>query len=259
MVVYLGTKPVGVNKVVEKKVAKVKYGVSIDNLLGEVDANGNYVLPTAGATLDLSGIKTVGDYAFQFYAAGKSAITELLANDLVKAGNLSFASFADSNSNFKRVVADALVEVTTGSFQNSFDDATLESASFRSIKRIIGNSAFSGAFTKSNLDLDEVFPNLEYISGNSAVGNIIKSSTSARATIRLSKVQTIIGASSYTNATFGTVYADIYLPSCTHVEKYICYTNRNNTLHFAVANQAAIEACDGYSYKFGAKEIYFDL
>jgi hypothetical protein len=259
MTLYLGKKAVCPTKIVKKEVAKVKYGMSIDDLLGDVDANGNYVLLTACATLDLSGIKTVGDYAFQFFAAGKSAITELLANDLVKAGNLSFASFADSNTNFKRVVADALEEVTTGSFQNSFDDATLESASFRSLKRITGNSAFNGAFSKSNLDLDEVFPNLEYISGNSAVGNIVKSSTSARATIRLSKVQTIIGATSYTNATFGTAYADIYLPSCAHVEKYICYTNRNNTLHFAAANQADIEACDGYSYKFGAKEIYFDL
>lgn len=58
---------------------------------------------------------------------------------------------------------------------------------------------------------------------------------------------------------------DVYLPSCTYVGQFAFNYVRSATVHFAAANQAAIEACAGYSSNFqrvggdGTLQIVFDL
>ena len=241
-----------------------KYGVSIDNLLGNVDADGNYVRPTEPFVLNLSGVKSMPSHGMNYFAAGgnidaiRVPIRSLIANDLVSVSTQSFNSFADENRNFERVEMNNL-EVASGSgaFQNAFQYAT--SASFQKLRKVSGNFVFGGTFAERKLDLSQVFPALEEISGSSAMTNIILSGSSDRASITLPKLKSVIGNSSQYSATFANVYGDFYFPKCDHIENYIFTTNRNCVLHLAAANQAAIEACVGYSYKFGASEIYFDL
>ena len=66
MTVYLGKNPVGVGRIVEKKVAKEKYGATIDNLLGNVDENGVYSKPTEPFAFDGSAIKEIGYYGLSY-------------------------------------------------------------------------------------------------------------------------------------------------------------------------------------------------
>ena len=245
-----------------EEVPKKKFGASIDNLLGNVDADGNYVKPTESFVLNLSGVKSMPGYGMYYFAAeGNSAETNvpihgLIANDLINVSTQSFGSFASDNKNFEHVEINNL-EVASGSgvFQNAFQYAT--SASFQKLRKVSGSYVFGTAFRRRQLDLSQVFPALEEISGSSAMNEIIYSDSSS--SITLPKLKSVIGASSHYSSTFANVSGDFYFPECDHIEKYIFITNRNCVLHLAAANQAAIEACDGYSYKFGASEIYFDL
>ena len=247
-----------------EEVPKKKFGASIDNLLGNVDADGNYVKPTESFVLNLSGVKSMPGYGMYYFAAeGNNAETNvpihgLIANDLINVSTQSFGSFAADNRKFEHVEMNNL-EVASGSgvFQNAFQYAT--SASFQKLRKVSGSYVFGTAFRRRQLDLSQVFPALEEISGSSAMNEIIYSGSSDRASITLPKLKSVIGVSGHYSSTFANVCGDFYFPECDHIEKYIFITNRNCVLHLAAANQAAIEACDGYSYKFGASEIYFDL
>lgn len=66
----------------------------------------------------------------------------------------------------------------------------------------------------------------------------------------------------YISAFYGcTALRAVYLPQCTYLLVCFDYCTSLTEIHFAAANQATIEALDGYSYKFGATDatIYFDL
>lgn len=60
MTVYLGKNPVGIGRIVEKQVAKKKFGATVDSFLGDVDENGVLQAPTEQVDLDYSGINTIG-------------------------------------------------------------------------------------------------------------------------------------------------------------------------------------------------------
>ena len=77
-----------------------KFGVSLDNLLGSVDADGNYVKPTGQAVFDGTGIKIVTYYDTLAYLFYKNAtITKLLLPDLELAAPSAFVSMAEGASN----------------------------------------------------------------------------------------------------------------------------------------------------------------
>lgn len=261
MTLYLGKKAVCPTKIVKKEIAKVKYGVTIDDILGDVDADGVYTSPTDEFVLDLAGMKSCGSNAFEFFAAANLKIkvcVALKANDLVSPGNRSFANFADGNRALKAVEFNSLESASDGLFQNAFP--YVEQASFPKLK-IVYPYSFNGAFSETaKMEFDKVFPALEIIKDQS-MSRIIKTSSSSKADIRLSKVIEVYGGSSGTTMTipfYGT-YCILYLPRCTYVNRYILHKSYNLPLHFAAQNQVAIEACTGYEYKFGASEIYFDL
>ena len=258
------TYPAKIGQISGGSAPATKFGASIDNLLGNVDADGNYVNPTEPFVLNLSGVKSMPSYGMCYFAAGgnitetRVPIRSLIANDLVSVTSQSFNNFAPDNINFERVEMNNL-ELASGSgvFQNAFKSAAV--ASFQKLRKASGNYVFGNAFGKRRLDLSQVFPALEEISGSSAMASIIYSGPSDRASITLPKLKSVIGNSGQYSATFAGVYGDFYFPECNHIENYIFKTNCNCVLHLAAANQAAIEACVGYSYKFGASEIYFDL
>lgn len=243
-----------------------KFGVSIDDIFGNVDENGVYTPSAEKFVLNLSGVKEVGQYGMRSvfsdnastYGAAKGLVG-LVANDLITVGQSAFYYFSANNTDLEYVYMDALEEVSASSaFSNAFTYARL--ASMKKLKRITGDSAFAGAFSESVLDLDEVFPSLEYVSGKYVLSGIIDSTSSKPANITLSKIKTLLNTSDNDfQAVFTNLYADIHLPSCTEVAKRLCSTSYKSRLHFAAAHQALIEACDGYSYNFGAEAIYFDL
>lgn len=246
-----------------------KFGVSIDDLIGDVDERGYYSKPTAPVLLDLSGVKMASPHSFAYlFLNSLSKEIVLLANDLVYVGVSSFERLASTGNRIDKFVArfDSLVEITSQYGFQSFGpaDAKEYDVKFSSLEYIKGDSVFANAFdglltTIGAIDLDSVFPKLRHIGGNAALKSVVRSTSSSFVNITLSSVETIIGGTAYYSATFYGVYTNLYLPKCTRVENYIFDTSNKCTVHFAAANQAAIEACPGYDKMFGASGIYFDL
>lgn len=262
MTAYLGDKAVGVNTVVEKEVAKTKYGLSIDNFLGDV-VDGTLSAAKGGAiVLDLTGITTIGSSALGYKFYRTNADVTVIAPNVTEVRDSGFESaFLGAASYTARF--DNLESITAAyAFKDSFAGGVYTNpvfdVVFPRLKRINANYAFHGCFD-GDVDLGNIFPALEEIQGG-----MIFSSFLTEYSHTLAKVKKIVGPTSKTSAPLrmsysGTVH--ISLPSATELSGYVCYTTSSAkcALHFAAANQAVIEACTGYSYKFGATEIYFDL
>jgi hypothetical protein len=269
MTVYLGKNPVGVGRIVEKKVAKEKYGATVDNFLGDVDANGNYVYSESSthASINLNGVKSVPDKAFYYKFNSNKNVNSFIANDLVSVGEESFA-YCFANSNISEVHIDNIEEITEIKAFDGFCNYAnkLQNVTFLKLKRISANQVFQNAFSSTeSLVFDNTFPELEEISGQTVFSGWKKLNDNEVFT--LSKVKKITNtATSKYSSTFGTAYRKGLvwnLPSATELTGYIWNINASDAgeIHFAAANQAAIEACDGYANKWGfaGATIYFDL
>lgn len=273
MTVYLGKNPVGVGRIVEKKVAKEKYGVTVDNFLGDVDADGNYVAPSEPFEVNLAGVKNVDDKGF-YYAFAGSKIKKFIANDVTSfAKNNQFCNcFKYSGlEEFRMDKLEELVEKGFGPLQYVFYYAfdytsKLKVCTFAKLKKVGCLYAFSNVFSNSGLDVieDEVFPSLEEIYGTSAFATY--KTYKANSIQTFSKVKKITGSASKYDSTFGSFYTQNTIwnfPSATEFTGYIWNVGSSyaGEIHFAAANQAAIESCEGYSYKWGFANatIFFDL
>lgn len=243
-----------------------KFGVSIDNLLGDVDKNGKYVRPSNEFVLDLTGIRTVGSYGFyhKFEYVGAGKITKIIANDLEIAGAYSFHSAFIGQSGIKEA-SFGITEISENyAFYSAFD-AAKKTAVFSNLKKVSGQSAFQNVFanTTDNVDVDTIFPALEEISGTQSFSTFV--AYRYISTYRFSSVKKITGATSAYTSTFGSVYSNTRwdFPNATEFTDYIWNVSSSyaGEIHFAAANQAAIEACAGYDKKWGfsAATIYFDL
>ena len=253
------------DKISCEPVEKTKFGVSIDNILGDVDESGQYFKPTAESTIDLSGVKEVSADAF-YYGLVSLNPTKIIANDLVSVHASGFSNAVANTTSLKEVYFDALTEINNS---NSFASmcsfcAGLQVVSFANLQKVSAMNAFSNAFNSFLGVPDDMFPNLEEISGNGAFSGFKK--FTAGETVRFSKIIKITGAAANYYAVFGSIYIkDIkwYFPSATEFTGYLWNlgTSYPGEIHFAAANQAAIEACDGYANKWGfaGATIYFDL
>ena len=271
MTLYIGDKPVGLMKVVKdtKYIEKTKFGVSIDDLLGNVDENGSYSKRSAPVSLNLSGVKSTANFAFAYlFAYYFSKELTITANDLVSVGERAFYYAAYTAGKIDKFVAtfDSLTEIKNSYAFSYFGPAGADEYSvvFLSLEYIKGTAvfdhAFSGTFVNSGqIDLGTVFPKLRHVEGSTVFGTAVPSSSTKRIIVRLNLVETIIGPTSQYSAAFYNLYGDFYFPKCTQAENYIFYPGNKCVVHFAAANQAAIEACPGYDKMFGASEIYFDL
>lgn len=241
-------------------VDKTKFGVSIDDIFGNVDADGMYVAPTEPFVLDLSGVKSVKADAFTGAFVARP-VSRVVANDIISVGDRAFKnSFAD-NPNGLVVNFDGLEQIETREvFYTAFVYAKSLTASFAKLKKVSGASVFREAFRDKKIIPDEVFPALEEISGTDAFtqfGQFVRDDV-----ITFGKVKKVVGSSASYNATFIFYQMVIWhFPSAIDFSGYIFYSTGAKEIHFAAANQAAIEACAGYTNKWGATNatIYFDL
>jgi hypothetical protein len=247
-------------------VEKTKFGVGIDNFLGNVDADGNYVAPSEPFELNLVGVKRVITTAFT-NRFQNTTITKFIANDLIEVGANSFVGCFTSSNKLIRVEVNN-IETISGNyaFQQAFYSCNnLQTATFNKLKTVSGAYCFQNAFNSTPIkSLDNVFPSLEYVSGNYAFSGII--SYVANDTITLSNIKKITGSTSQYGAIFGSFYIQNTVwkfPSATEFTGYIWNVSSSyaGEIHFAAANQAAIEACEGYANKWGfaGATIFFDL
>lgn len=265
-----------------------KYGIGIDDLLGEVNSSGQLQHPTGGdVDLVISGFTSVANYVLNYKFARSTALKSVVFSDLQHADgsscfdrtfngctqlvSASFPALITANGgtafsycfqgDTKLTTASfPLLEETTQStsFQYAFGGCTnLESVNFSSL-RVIGNSSattsttyrqFYYAFQNCNKLTSISFPALEEVWCNGSAANTGTFSYNAKVTkFYFPKLHTISKTARYSN----TAGADNIFYSCTALTE----------IHFGAANQTAIESSTGYSTKWGAPsscQILFDL
>lgn len=279
MTVYLGDKAVGVNTIVEKEVAKTKFGATIDALLGDVDADGGYNFPTEPFEVNLVGVKKFNNNHSFRNKFSHTIITKFMANDLIElplvTGQHTFYRCCYGSTYLKEVHFDNLETVSADyAFGSAFSNCSgLEKITFAKLKKISGNHSFESIAGNSGsssdpLNINEMFPVLEEVSGG-VFANFVSFSlyTNNTKPIIFPAVKKINGGSGqYSGVVFGNIfYVNTlwHFPSATEFTGYIWNGSASypGEIHFAAANQAAIEACEGYDYKWGfaGATIYFDL
>ena len=223
MTLYIGDKPVGLMKVVKdtKYIDKTKFGVSIDNMLGNVDENGVLQFPTEQFVLDGSGIK-------DFYY--RAMYYKFYYNDALISA--SFPDLETISQNYTCCYA----------FSNC---SSLTNTGLQNLKTISGESTCSHmyeycmALTSTGLD------NLESITGKAACQTMFYS-CAGLVRVDFPKLTVV----SVTDA-MGKGTATGMFRNCTNLAE----------MHFRADAQTLIESLAGYATKFGATNctIYFDL
>ena len=258
------------------KVAEIqtkKMGMSIGNIIGDVSSNGTYIPPSEPYTLDLTGVKTVDDRGFQYAFYGDKTIDKVIANDVTSVDAYGFAYAFANAPKLSHVSFDGIEEIddTCSFYYLLYNTLSPEYAyvSFAKLKKITGNFAFSYAFGGRSITsiptMDEMFPSLEEITGERAFQYAFR--PDAGNVITFSKIKKITGGTATTKATItltSSVRNTIWnFPSAIEFTGYVWNLGASYPaeIHFAAANQAAIEACEGYSYKWGMQgaTIFFDL
>lgn len=248
-------------------VDKTKFGVSIDNILGNVDAEGTLTPANAGDfVLDLTGVKAIsGLRMFTNMFTFNQKIKAVYAPDLKE-----LAAYAFENAFFLSHADTAIfgIETIQKTWYDVFEYAfqgynRTRDVRFPELKSTYADYAMRGICAECTVNASTMFPKLEEISGTQALGDFCKDLVDN--TALFPKVKKITGATSSYLATFytysGYKTAVFKFPEATEFTGYIFSSTFAGEIHFAAANQAAIEACDGYANKWGATNatIYFDL
>ncbi len=267
-----------------------KYGIGIDDLLGEV-SSGTLNVPTGNDTdLTISGFTKLAQYALYYKFVRNTKVRNVTFSDLEQCANsyamqycfyyctslktVSFPKLTTINgsSAFGNVFYgdSALTSVdlsklqtinTSSAMQYTFYSCTnLESIDFSALKTIgsasTGNTANNRhlyyAFNGCNKLLTLTFPSLEaiYCNGNGSTYGSFANNNKIQK-LYFPKLTTMTWSSSYTNAN-RTMPIENMFYNCSALTE----------IHFALANKTTVEAFTGYSTKWGAPSscsILFDL
>ena len=255
-----------------------KLGLSIDDFIGEVK-DGVMSAPNVIPVADFSGVEIVGDNAADGLLAYRKGWLKNVS-EIKNIGRSGFSNFLDNcnsgTSVTNAVSFDSIESITANNAFLDFGGSTnfpknaLAYISFPMLKTISAGAAFMGFASKivpTNIEtvFDDVFPSLEEVSGKQVFNNFI--TYSENQVVTFSKLKKITGdASSKTSSTFYMINKKNTIwnfPNVTEISGYIWNSSSSyaGEIHFAVANQAVIEASDKYADKWGftGATIYFDL
>lgn len=269
-----------------------KFGVSLDNLLGDVDADGKLSVPYDNFVFNGAGIKSLDDsalaYRFTTQDTLKSLpVTKILLPDLLQAGTNSLAYVANSARYLTEVDLGLITDISSSSaLKYAFGSVnSLATVRAPNVTTISGSFACQNAFEFTGLT-SNVFPNLTTISGDSACKYMYRGCTFNA--LRLDNLTTISGNSAC-QYMFNSLKIDIaefpklttitgsqacrwwfqlstvkkvYFPALTTVDTGVFGSTAGNgafascsqltEIHFRADAQATIEAMSGYAAKWGA-------
>ena len=270
--------------------SSTKYGIALDNLIGNTNASGVLQQPTGGnVDLNISGVKGIVTYGFHYKFSRNTAVRSVVFPDLETLGttyalnyafytctNLATASFpkltAISGSNafaysfygcsaMTSVSLPLLASVTGASgMQYAFYNcANLETLSFPVLTTIGSSSStsthnrhFYNAFYGCSKLTSISFPELTtvYCNGNGTSYGSFAGNNKVKK-LFFPKLVTMTYSSGYTNANRNQPLENMFA-SCGALQE----------IHFALTNKTAVEAMVGYSTKWAAPascQILFDL
>ena len=273
-----------------------RFGANYDFWVGVVDANGKLDFMSTSNPVDLvfTGVKDVGSRVFNnlFYLRNSGCIKTVSFPDLEKVTGAYAFNYAFAwNSGITSVSFPKLKHLSgSNAFYKAFYlSSALTEVSFPSLLTITGNDVFNGAFENISNLISLSFPVLTQIgsdtykswsNGGGQFTNIATSSSKCT-TLSFPKLNAIYcTASSASNGTFASnnTLQRIDFPKLTVIDKSPAYTgtvsviahknifsgcSKLTELHFGAANQAAIEATEGYPTLWGRgagnATVYFDL
>lgn len=270
--------------------SSTKYGVSIDDIFGDVTSN-TLQVPSNNSDLTITGFTKVAQYAFYYKFVRNTGIKTVNFADLEQAATsycmqyafyyctgLTSASFPklttiNGSSAFGNVFYGCtalktvdLSKVTTintsSSMQYLFYGCTnLESVDFSALTTIgvatsganaSNNRHFYYAFNNCNKLTSITFPNLTaiYCNGNGTSYGSFANNNKIEK-LYFPKLTTMTWSTGYTNANRAQPIENMFY-SCSALTE----------IHFALTNKTAVEGLTGYSAKWGAPancSILFDL
>ena len=229
--------------------SSAKYGITVDNFLGDVDSNGLYKLPISG-TLNATGIKKVDDYGLACKFGGSAwgttraqGLTHIIFPDLTYVGNGAMGYFYTYSTDLETISFPELVEIGQCGMQNAFQwNYALKSASFPKLRILSGMyNSLSNAFNYCQ--------NLEYVNLNSLEQMTSQALSSAFSSCR--KLQELSFPSLNKNS-FGN-YTDQFYRMLSGVS--------GCTVHFPIRIKKTIENWSDVISGFGGTNtvILFDL
>ena len=258
-----------------------KFGVSIDNLLGDVDGNGVLQELTTEFVFDGTGVKEItaaasGTFAYRF---AYTKWQEVRFPDLVSIGDGGTISqycqgtFSHNTDFQKRHTVDMPnLETINGQYaaEEMFQSSKIETINIPKLTTINGTSAAQNMFSGNNITQVSL-PNLTTIRGSSAAISMFDNNNIT--SVDLSLLATVSGTGACRTMFKGnTGLARVDFPSLVSVEANCFGTTSTNAtfagctglleIHFRADAQAVIESLSAYSAKFGAPSactIYFDL
>lgn len=268
-----------------------KFGVSIDNLLGNVDENGMLSVPYDNFVFNGAGIKSLDDSALAYRFATEDAlkslpVTKILLPDLLQTSTDSLAYVANSARHLTEVDLGLITDISgsstlSGAFGSAHSLATVRAPN---VTTISGSLACQSAFEFTGLT-SNVFPNLTTISGNSACQYMYRGCTfnalgldnlttisgdfacqhmfnSLKIDIaEFPKLTTITGSQACRYWFNTSTVKKVYFPALTTVDTGVFGSNASRgafgncsqltEIHFRADAQSTIEAMSGYEVKWG--------
>lgn len=273
-----------------------RFGANYDVWAGAVDANGKLGFSAVSDPVDLvfTGVKDIGQYvlAYAFYVGNRNAVKSVSFPDLeyVTGAYALYNAFYQHNTltsvsfpKLKHLSADYV-------FNNVFRASTgLVDVVFPSLLTVTGDSAFASAFESISTLTNLSFPALTQIgsdthtswaNGGRQFYSVVSGSRKCT-TLSFPELTAIYcTASSSGNGTFAynNSLQRIDFPKLSVIDKSPAYTGTTSVnahknifygcsslteIHFGAANQAAIEATEGYATLWGRgagnATVYFDL
>lgn len=189
-----------------------KYGMTIDNIFGDVDENGTYVMPQPFGAV-FSGIKTVNTKYAISLAYNKNIVSVSFPDlEVVNSGSaLEYAFFECEN--IETISFPKLRSVSgENSFYYTFGYAKIKEVTFPALEEINTNYAFDRAFRYSGLEKIS-FPALTNVSSNpfgtSSFANVTNLKEIHFRADMQSVIEGLTGYSTKWGATNATIYFDL--------------------------------------------------
>lgn len=173
---YLGNQRIAPMTVETKEASK--YGMTIDNMLGDVDENGVLQWP-ADTTGDIvfNGVKVINKgYIWYYKHYSNNSLTHGVSfPDLEEITGIYSLAYCFSKTHISSVSFLKLESVKAqGGLQRVFDSSGVTSATFPKLVRIEGINALNGALYGCSYLASVSFPKLNYISGNYACASMLQ-------------------------------------------------------------------------------------
>lgn len=116
-----------------------KFGVSIDNFLGNVDTEGNYTAPTEKYGVDLRGVKSIPTQGM-YYAFLNKPVVSVDASTVVNIDNYGMGYAFDGCIYLESIDFSSLETLDSYAFMSAFRGTSLKTVSFPKLTNVASNS-----------------------------------------------------------------------------------------------------------------------